>query len=164
MNSSNLHIETPANNFVLPSHQLWLSRFVRRGSRKILMALLLSQLHEIFSIVFKNNIQPNQNNSSMECYTMDSKIIQLLISGIVDSGNYTLEGVALYTRIPFDVILDAACGNTKQISITPWARIVGLYIQVNPEISKVLFERLLELGDKNPAGISLLVNEACQNQ
>jgi hypothetical protein len=164
MNPSNLHNDIPVKNFVLPSHQALLSRFGTRDGRKVLMALLLGQLHEVFNVVFHDNIESNQNNSSMECYTMDSKIIQLLISGIVDSGNYTLEGIAYHTRIPFDVIMDAACGNTTQISITPWARIVGLYIQVNPEISRVLFERLLELGDKNPGGISLLVNEACQNQ
>jgi hypothetical protein len=105
MNPSNLHNDIPVKNFVLPSHQSLLSRFGTRDGRKVLMALLLGQLHEVFNIVFHDNIESNQNNSSMECYTMDSKIIQLLISGIVDSGNYTLEGIAYHTRIPFDVRL-----------------------------------------------------------
>jgi hypothetical protein len=160
MNSSTLHNETNRKHFVLPSHQSLLSKFGTKDGRKVLMALLLGQLHEIFNLVFQDSIE---NNSSMECYTMDSKVIQLLISGIVDSGDYTLEGIAYYTRIPFDVIMDAACGNSTQISITPWARIVGLYIQVNPDISRVLFERLLELSEKKQAGIASLVNEACHN-
>jgi hypothetical protein len=147
------------NNVALPSHQALLSTFTFKDGRKVLKALLLGQLHHLFSEIFQDKIQFYQNNSSMECYTMDRKIIQLLISGIVESGEYTLEGIAYQTRLPFDIIFDAACGNSNQMSITPWARIVDLYIQVNPEISSVLFERLLELKNNNRAGVSSLLNE-----
>lgn len=90
---------------------------------------------------------------------MDSKIIQLLIQSIVETGEYTLEGIAYHTRIPVEIIYDAASGINNQISITPWARIVDLYMQVKPDIAKVLSEKLLEIKSKNSAAFSLLLKE-----
>ena len=90
---------------------------------------------------------------------MDNKIIQLLIHDIVHTGEYTLEGIARYTRIPFDVIFDAACGNNNPFSITPRARVVDLYIQVKPDIAQILFEKLIEVKDKNCFALSSLLNE-----
>jgi len=134
-------------------------KFSIKNERKILKAFLLSRLHKLFCEIFQNKIQTCKINSSMECYTVDSKIIQLLIQGIVETGEYTLEGIAHVTRIPFDVIFDAACGNNNQFSITPWARIVDLYTQVKPEVAQLLFNKLLEIKDKNHLALSLLLNE-----
>ena len=134
-------------------------KFSSPNERKILKAFLLGRLHQLFSELFHNKIQQYKADSSMECYTMDSKIIQILIQGIVETGEYTLEGIAHVTRIPFDVIYDAACGNSNQLSITPWARIVDLYTQVKPEVAQLLFNKLLEIKDKNHLALSLLLNE-----
>lgn len=92
-------------------------------------------------------------------YSMDSKIIQFLIQGIVETDEYTLEGIAFYTRIPFDVIYDAACGKSNQFSITPWARVADLYMQVKPEVAQFLIEKLLEMRSKNRAFLSSLLTE-----
>lgn len=134
-------------------------KFSVKNERKLLKVFLVGHLQKLFCDLFQNRIQTLQNNSSMECYTMDSKIIQLLIQGIVETGEYTLEGIAYYTRIPFDVIYDAACGISNQFSITPWVRIVDLYTQVRPEVVQVLIEKLLQIKDKNHAAISSLLNE-----
>lgn len=134
-------------------------KFSEKNERKILKAFLLGQLHQLFCKLFQNKIPCYQNNLSMECYAMDSKIIQLLIHGIVETGEYTLEGIALYTHIPFDVIYDAACGINNQFSITPWVRVVDLYMQVKPDIAKILIEKLLEMKEKNIFSISSLLNE-----
>ena len=93
--------------------------FSPKNKRKMLRAFLLGHLHKLFIELFLDQLQGNQNNSTMEYYEMDSKIIQVLIQGIIETGEYTLEGIALYTRIPFDVIYDAACGINNQFSITP---------------------------------------------
>lgn len=137
----------------------FITKFSPKNERKILKAFLLARLHQLFCELFQNKMQCNQNNSSMECYTMDSKIIQLLIQGIVETGEYTLEGIAFYTRIPFDVIYDAACGISNQFSITPWARVVDLYIQVKPDVTQVLITKLIEIKGKNRGAISSLLNE-----
>lgn len=126
--------------------------------RKILKIFLGSRLYQLFHEIFKNKIKQN-NNYLMEGYSMDSKIIQLLIQNIVDTGEYTLDGIAYHTRIPFDVIYDAVCGINNQFSITPWMRIVDLYLQVKPEVALLLNERLLEYKNKNQSAFSFLLNE-----
>ncbi len=91
---------------------------------------------------------------------MDQKIIQLVIRGILESGQYTLEGIAYYTRIPFDIILDAACGHQHELSMTAWSRIVGLYMQVRPDVSKLLLKKLLQLESEDQITMTMLLNEA----
>jgi len=103
-------------------------KFSTKNERKILQAFLLGGIHQLFCDLFQNQMQHNLN-SSLECYSMDNKIIQLLIHDIVETGEYTLEGIAYYTHIPLDVIYDAACGINLELSITPWAKVVDLYMQ-----------------------------------
>lgn len=134
-------------------------KFSPQNKRKILIATLLGFLHQIISELFGKKIQINDNQDLLESYVMDSKIIQLLIHGIIESGEYTLEGIAFYTHIPFEVIFDAACGIGNQFSITPWAKVVDLYMQVNPDIASVLADKLLEVKNKHPAAVSVLLNE-----
>lgn len=133
-------------------------RFPKINERKILKIFLIGWLHKVFSKSIKNKMVYNPN-SSMECYAMDTKIIQFLIQGIIETEEYTLEGIAFHTRIPFDVIYEAACGINKEMSITPWAKLVDLYMQVKPEINQVLVEMLLEAKNKNLKGFSSLLSE-----
>jgi len=134
-------------------------KFSAKNERKILKAFLLGQLHQLFCKLFQNKMLRNDNDSPMECYAMDSKIIQFLIQGIVETGEYTLEGIALYTYIPFDIIYDAACGINNQFSITPWVRVVDLYMHVKPDITKILIDKFLEMKEKNLISISSLLKE-----
>ena len=133
--------------------------FSPSNERKILKVILLGYLHQIFCEIFKHKLQFDNKNISEECYTMDSKIMQLIINGIIETGEYTLEGIAYHTRIPQDIIYDAATGINNQFSITPWARLVDLYLQVKPDIAQALINRLLDLKNKNAAAISLLLAE-----
>jgi len=129
--------------------------------KNILKAFFLERTHALFCQLFHAIIQQSQNSGITEHYTMDSKIIQILINGIIDTGEYTLEGIAYYTRIPLDVIFDAACGGyNNQLSITLWAKIVGLYLQVRPDIARILYDKLFEMRDKDDKPLLLLLNES----
>jgi hypothetical protein len=135
-------------------------KFSIQNERKILKAFLLGCLHQLFCELFHNKIQQDKTGSSMECYAMDNKIIQILIEGIVETEEYTLEGIAHVTRIPFDVIFDAARGNSNnQFSCTLWTRIVDIYMQVKPEIIQLLFNKIIEIKDKHHLALSILLNE-----
>jgi len=90
-----------------------------------------------------------------ESYAMDNKIIKFLIQDIVETGDYTLEGIAYHTHIPFDVIYDLACGINTPLSITPWVKIVQLYLQARPEISKMFID---SMSNKNNIVISSYLN------
>jgi hypothetical protein len=134
-------------------------KFSIQNERKLLKTFLLGRLHHLFCEIFHKQIQQYQTNFSMECYAVDSKIIQLLIQGIVETGEYTLEGIAYATRIPFDVIFDAACGNNNQFSMTPWVRIINLYTQVKPDVAQLLFKKLIEVMNTNHLAVSLMLSE-----
>lgn len=133
-------------------------KFSSKNERKILKVILLEQLHEIFYEMFYKTIA-HQNIYSMECYAMDSQIIRLLIHAIIETEEYTLEGIARYTRIPFDIIFDVASGANNQFSITPLTRIVSLFLQVRPDIAQVLFDKLLDMKEKKHTGLLTLLNE-----
>lgn len=133
-----------------------------KNERKLLKVFLVSCLYKLFCDLyhakFKNDL--GKRSETTECYAMDSKIIEILILEIVETGEYTLEGIATYTRIPLDIIVDAACGISNKLSITPWARIVDLYMQVKPEVSKIFLEKIVETKDKYRSSFSSLLNEA----
>lgn len=128
-------------------------KFSVKNERKVTKVLLLARFYQLFSELSQNRMHCNQFDSSMEYYMMDNKIIQLLIQGIVETGEYTLEGIACYTRIPFDVIYDAASGIRNHLSVAPWARIANLYIQVNPDIVQALINDLLEMRKKEGSNV-----------
>ena len=132
-----------------------------KNERNFFKAIILSQIHRFLYDLFDRSILTNKkNNSSMESYVMDSKILQLLLQGIVETGEYTLEGIAFYTNIPFDVIYDAACGISYHLSVTAWAKVVDLYLQVKPEIAQVLNVRLQVMVEKKHLSISSLISES----
>jgi hypothetical protein len=134
-------------------------KFTYANERKVLKVILIGYLHQVFCELFKHKLQLNNKNSSLECYVMDSKILQLIIKGIIETGEYTLQGIAYHTHIPEDILYDAASGISNQFSVTPWARLVDLYLQVKPDTAQVLINRLLDLKNKNAAAISLLLTE-----
>lgn len=128
------------------------SFFPKKHKDQIVRIYLLCQFRNILNDFF--NILINQQfykniNSSMECYQMDGKIIQIIIKEIIETEEYTLEGIAYYTKIPLDVIFDAACGNNIHPSITLWSRIIELYIQVKPEVHQKLVSNIRDLLNKN---------------
>lgn len=141
---------------------------LNKNEKKLLKIFLIASLHRLFTYLIDQNIQKQKVQNRIEkttefrkeCYKMDGKMLQGFIREIVDTGEYTLEGIASCTRIPLDVILDMICGYNLQPSITFWTRIVDLYLQVKPEISQLFFEKLIEVKEKNNLSLSALLNEA----
>ncbi len=131
-----------------------ISSLIIKTDRKLLKIFLLTQFQNFFCELFHLN-----SDNSMEYYLMDNKIIQSLIQEIVETGEYTLEGIAYYTHIPFDVIYEAVCGIRNQLSLIAWSRVIALYIQIKPETIDILIAKLLELIRKNHPALFALLNE-----
>lgn len=116
----------------------------------------------IFLAIVQNFLQEtitkSHKNFTQESYDMDKKIISLVIQSITDTGDYTLEGIAYYTKIPFDVIYEAAYGNTRELTITPWSRIVALFCHVRPDIAQLLINKLLHTLGKDRGLFNALLN------
>lgn len=133
-----------------------------KNEKKLLKFFLVSYLHQFFHSFYHKNFQFDLGKNyrlTTECYEMDEKIIGNLISEIVKTGEYTIEGIATYTKIPLDIIIDATCGTCNQLSVTLWTRIIDLYMQVKPDVSKVFFDKLVSLIEKNNFRVSCLLTE-----
>src|SRR5205085_7120724 len=98
MNSArNLHYQHSSYKMINKEEGFHL-KYCAANEKKILKVFLLGYLHKLFCEIFQQKIQFTKINSSLESYAMDSKIIQLLIQGIIETGEYTLEGIAYYTQ------------------------------------------------------------------
>ena len=116
--------------------------FYKKIETALLKLFLIERLHHLLAEILLSN---HSDIAYMECYTMDTKMIPALIKDIIETGDYTLEGISRYTHIPQDILLDAACGNINQISIGFWSNLINIYIQTHPEISQMLVDKLLEM-------------------
>lgn len=125
--------------------------------RNLIKAVLFMYFYQHVHGNYEAGKERGLMGSTLECYTMDTKLIQYLIREILATGNYTLEGIALYTHIPFDVILDAATGRTQHLFVTSWMKIVELYTQVKPDVVRVLLEKILEMCEKDPRALEALL-------
>src|SRR5436190_9922391 len=75
-----------------------------KNERKIIKVFLLTYLYNLLREIVL------QNNFLKEWPKMDNKIIRYLIQSIIETEQYTLEGISFYTHIPYDVLYDAASG------------------------------------------------------
>jgi hypothetical protein len=129
--------------------------------KKMLNAFLLSRLHEaLFETLYATSTFNHHPITTEESLAMDNQILQLILNGIIETGEYTLEGIARYTRIPFDIIYDVACGINIPISMTTWTKIASLYTQVRPDIATILFKKIVETQKKNNTPLSTILDEA----
>lgn len=113
--------------------------------------------YQLISEQFRDRGLLKPENLCLEIYRMDRRMTQLIINNLVESGQYSLEGIARYTHIPFEVVYDAACGVGGGISATLWTRIVHLYLSVYPDLAKKLVERFVEMQQKNDGALSSLL-------
>lgn len=129
--------------------------FRTKYESELLKVVLLSILQNFLQETSINSHNFNQKES----YQMDKQVMSALIHSILETGEYTLEGIANDTHIPFDIIYDAAYGNTRELSITPWSRIVALFFKVRPEIAQILLNKLLHRLERGKNIFSSLLNE-----
>src|SRR5688500_15736906 len=94
-----------------------LFKLSNKNENPLLKIFLLWHSHQFLCTCYKEKF-PTDNHSHttsvMELYMMDSKIFRVLIEEIIETGEYTLEGIAYYARMPSDLFIDIMCG--KNIS------------------------------------------------
>lgn len=130
--------------------------------KNILKAFLIYRLYHFVKKIYQVNHPLDQRHddySKQENYSMDNKLIQFIINEILVTGEYSLEGIARYTRIPFDVIYDAASGINPKISVTSWIQIINLYLQVKPQLAALFTEKLVEIKDQDDEALLALLEE-----
>jgi len=114
----------------------------------IIETYLLSKIHKhlinFFKSTHKNNFYSIKLGYEMEYTMLESDISRLLISDILSTEEYTLQGIATYTNSHPDIIVDVAAG--RNIPTAPlYQRILDLHITVRRNlydciVKKILFE------------------------
>lgn len=144
--------DTPAKpSQIKPKTGLKLSK----GNEQTLLKAVLLAIVQNF---LQETIIKSHKKYQKESYAMDQQIMKHIIQGILETGNYTLEGIAHDTNIPFDVIYEAALGHTRELSITPWSRIIALFFNVRPDIAQLLINKLLHTLGKERGILNGLLN------
>jgi len=115
--------------------------------KQLLNAFLLWYVYRYFHASYQEQSQHDgiqYSDQIMENYEMDGRIIRFMMSEMIEAGDYTLEGMANYAKIPLDSLIDLACGNNAAPSITLWTKIIGLYMQSRPNLCQSLWEKSRE--------------------
>lgn len=121
------------------THRIRPVKLTAKTERSLLKVALLCLIQN-----FLQEMTPHtKHNFSDRAETMDNPLLQTLITATVESGEYTLEGIAYYARVPVDALVDAISGTHSSLSIKPWTRIAALFLHARPDIADIIINRLL---------------------
>ena len=88
-------------------------------------------------------------STCQEDLMLDQYFIQFIVKDILYSGEYTLEGIARYTDIHEDVILDFASGLNTEPLASSLRKIMELHKSVRAALYQVIGKKLLAHLDKS---------------
>lgn len=136
------------------------SRQVKKAEeKKIFIILLLTRLRVLASDLLQYETHDLQKIVSHERTFMENNFLRLLLKEIIGSGDYSLEGIAFVTHIPYDVLYDFACGLTKSsLSISSWAKLLQLYLEVKPDVAEHLINQFADIKKSNNVSLSSLLH------
>ena len=83
---------------------------------------------------------------------IDSHLIQFLIQDILETKEYDLKGIAIYTNTTIEVLEDLSAGINRDPSLSVSERIMSLYLTVKRSFYNSLIRKILlalEQGEKN---------------
>lgn len=142
----------PANSALFKAtHPRFTLKTERALTKMTLLCLIQNFLQEMnhFSYI----------DTKIRTHTMDGPLIQMLIQAILESGEYTLEGIAYYTQTPLDILMDAATGLRCDFSIHSWTRLTALFLNARPDIGNIVINRLLHSLQKGKSAFEYLLTE-----
>lgn len=101
------------------------------------------ELKEYFKANYKNYFKLIKINAEMEEHMLESNFIRFLITDILSTENYSVEGIACYTQSTEDVICDVMAGENVAPSLLLSRRIMDLHRSVRPELYKEMMKKIL---------------------
>lgn len=120
---------------------------VAKDRKQILEADFIIQLYkglnENFRSHYKNYFRLMKFNREMEDAMLETNFMQNIIKDVVSTGEYTLEGIALYTNIPEEVIREIAEGINENPSFQLSRRIIELHRTVRLDLYKEIVKNVV---------------------
>lgn len=81
--------------------------------------------------------------AELEEAMLDASYLRFVIKDILLTGEYTLAGIAYYTRTPEDVVYEIAAGCNTRPSALFLERIIELHQSVKPEFYQALLQKIV---------------------
>ena len=102
----------------------------------------LNELKNVFRDQFKNYFRLMKYNIEMENAMIHANFLRCLVQDILASEEYSLEGIARYTRMPEDIIYDVAIGKNPNPSADLTHKIIELHRTIRPELYKNILNKI----------------------
>ena len=75
---------------------------------------------------------------------IEGEFIRFIITDIINSGDYTLEGIAHYTDVPEEIIYELAVGKNFNPSLLLTKKLLALHRSIKPDFYRELLGKLAE--------------------
>ncbi len=103
---------------------------------------ICSELLDIIRNKYKNYFHLIKFNTAMEEIMIEGAFLRHIINDILSTEEYSLIGIANYTRIPEEVIYEIAIGNNQDPSITLSRKIIELHQTVRPKLYEEIIKKI----------------------
>lgn len=107
-----------------------------------LFARFCDELKEIFRKQYKNYFHLMKVDKEKENIMVDNMLVCLVIKDILSTEEYNIEGIACYTDIPEDVILDVVDGRNANPSAKLLRRSIDLHRSVRRDLYRSIIQKI----------------------
>jgi hypothetical protein len=107
-----------------------------------ILSQVYTHLRNYFQDQFKNYFYIMKFTAEMENNMLDTNFIPNLINDILNSKQYTLEGIACYTYSFEEVIADIVSGKNYEPTFLLGRKIIDLHRSVRPELYQQIIRKI----------------------
>jgi hypothetical protein len=109
-----------------------------------LFVRICEKLKEIYRNQYKDYFHILKFNITMENDMIDSNFIRCVINDILSTETYTLEGLALYTQTPEDVLYEIAMGANTCPTLILSYKLIEIHRSVRAELYQEIIKKVAE--------------------
>jgi hypothetical protein len=99
-------------------------------------------IKEVMRIENKEYFRLMKFNNDMENRMIEDNFIRCIIHDILETGEYSLSGIAYYTQTPEDVIYEIALGRNSSPSIMLSQKIIGIHRSVRQNLYREIIKKI----------------------
>jgi hypothetical protein len=108
-----------------------------------LFARICDELKTFFKERYKDYHHLMKLNKEAEDAMLDANLLRNIVNDILATEEYSLEGIALYTEAPEDVICDIVTGRIKEPSLRLSRKIIDLHRSVRPHLYQQMVRKII---------------------
>lgn len=103
---------------------------------------ICEELEKNFRNKYEEYFQLIKFNPYKECSMRENDLVYCVVNDILSTKEYTLAGIAYYTKMPEDVIYEASMGSNKTPSATLLRKVIELHRSVRPALYREIILKL----------------------